>query len=132
MRLPSGGGRCRTRPDTRGGYMSRLVSLRALGLALALVLTATFTVRADDKKAEKKEEPKEEKVALDKVPKAVLDAFKAKFPEGKLTAATTETSDGKKIFELAFTNKDHKYEMEIEPNGTVIAIDKQLDAKELP
>jgi uncharacterized membrane protein YkoI len=105
-------------------------------MALALVLTAAFAVRADEKKVEKKEDkkeaPKEEKIPLDKVPKAVLDAFKAKFPEGKLTGASIETEDGKKIYELTFTNKDHKYEMELEPNGTIIAIDKIIDAKELP
>src|SRR5712692_8932999 len=108
--------------------MSRLVSLRRLALALSMALTATLTVRAD----EKKEAPKEEKVPLDKVPKAVLDAFKAKFPEAKVTQASKEIEEGKTIFELAFTYKDHKYEMEVEPNGTIIAIDKQLDEKELP
>jgi uncharacterized membrane protein YkoI len=109
--------------------MSSLVSLRRLALAVALALTATLPVRADDKN---KEEAKEEKVPLDKVPKEVLDAFKAKFPGAKLTDASTEVEEGKKIYELAFTYKDHKYEMEVEPNGTIIAIDKQLDEKELP
>jgi hypothetical protein len=113
--------------------MSRLVSLRWFVLALSLTLSAGMAVRAEDKKKEeKKEEPKEEKVDLEKVPKAVLEAFKAKFPEAKLTGASKEIEDGKTIYELAFTFKDHKYEMEFEPNGTIIAIDKQLDEKELP
>jgi hypothetical protein len=112
--------------------MSRLVSLRWLGMALSLALMAGVVARAEDKKADKKDEPKEEKIALDKVPKVVLDAFKAKFPEGKLTGASIETEEGKKIYELLFTFKDHKYEMELEPNGTIIAIDKILDEKELP
>jgi uncharacterized membrane protein YkoI len=111
--------------------MSRLVSLRWFTMCLALVLSAAVAVRAE-KDEKKKEEPKEEKVDLEKVPKAVLDAFKAKFPEAKLTGASKEIEDGKTIYELAFTFKDHKYEMEFEPNGTIIAIDKQLDEKELP
>ena len=86
-----------------------------------MLLTANVTLRGD-----------EEKVALDKVPKPVLDAFKKKFPETKLTGATTEKEDGKTIFELQFTYKDHKYEAELMPDGTWIAIDKKIDAKELP
>jgi uncharacterized membrane protein YkoI len=74
----------------------------------------------------------EEKIDLKKVPKEVLEAVKAKFPGAKLTGAAKENEGGKTIYEVAFTYKDHKYEVECEPNGTVIAIDKQLDAKELP
>src|SRR5262249_38862157 len=75
----------------------------------------------------------EEKVELDKVPKAVLDAVKAKFKDAKLTGATKEKGDdGKDIYEIAFTYKDHKYEAELKPDGTFIAIDRQLDFKELP
>jgi uncharacterized membrane protein YkoI len=82
-------------------------------------------------KEEKQED--EKKVPADKLPKAVLDAFKAKFPGAKLTGATTEKDDaGKTIFELAFTYKDYKYEAELQPDGTFIAIDKQIDFKELP
>src|SRR5215475_10879667 len=93
-----------------------LLACAVIGFALAAI------VRAD-----------EEKVDLDKVPKAVLDAVKKKFPDAKLTGASKEKGDdGKEIFEVAFTFKDHKYEMELMPDGTIIAIDKQLDFKELP
>jgi uncharacterized membrane protein YkoI len=74
----------------------------------------------------------EEKIPLDKVPKAVLDAVKAKFPDVKLSEASKEKEDGKTIYELAFTYKDYKYEVEFEEDGTIIAIDKQIEAKELP
>ena len=37
----------------------------------------------------------EEKVPLDKLPKAVLDAVKAKFPKAQLLGAEKETVDGK-------------------------------------
>lgn len=75
----------------------------------------------------------EEKVPLDKVPKPVMDAVKAKFPGAKITGASTEKGeDGKPIFELAFTFKDYKYEVELQPDGTFIAIDKQIEFKELP
>jgi uncharacterized membrane protein YkoI len=74
----------------------------------------------------------EEKIPLDKVPKAVIDAVKAKFPDVKLSEASKEKEDGKTIYELAFTYKDYKYEVEFEEDGTIIAIDKQIEAKELP
>jgi uncharacterized membrane protein YkoI len=74
----------------------------------------------------------EEKIPLDKVPKPVMDAVKAKFPDAKLTGAAKETEGGKTIFEVAFTFKGHKYEVECSADGAFVAIDKQLDAKELP
>jgi uncharacterized membrane protein YkoI len=74
----------------------------------------------------------EEKIPLDKVPKAVVDAVKKKFPDVKLDKASTEKEDGKTIYELAFTYKDSKYEVECEEDGTIVAIDKVITAKELP
>src|SRR6516225_7009405 len=81
----------------------------------------------------------EEKLELDKVPKAVMDAVKAKFPGAKITGASKEKDDkGKELFELAFTfkpsnaKKDYKYEVELYPDGSFIAIDKQIEFAELP
>lgn len=97
-------------------FGSGLVAVAALGL-----LAVMATVRAD-----------EEKLDLDKVPKVVMDAVKAKFPDAKLTGAAKEKDGDKIIYEVAFTFKDHKYEVELTPEGKFIAIDKQLDVKELP
>jgi hypothetical protein len=105
--------------------------LSALVLLALLVLAGTNS--AGEKKDPAKKDPGEEKVALDKLPKAVLDAFKAKFPGAKITGAAKEKDDqGKDMFELAFTYKDYKYEAELQPDGTFIAIDKQIAFKELP
>jgi hypothetical protein len=94
-----------------------------IGLGIVAVLALVVAAARSD----------EEKVPMDKVPKAVLDAFKAKFPGAKLTGATTEKDDaGKQIYELAFTFKDYKYEAELYPDGAWIAIDKQIEFKELP
>jgi uncharacterized membrane protein YkoI len=96
-------------------FVAGLAAVAALGW-LAVAVT-----RAD-----------EEKIDLDKVPKPVLDAVKAKFPDAKLTGASKETEDGKVIYEVAFTYKDHKYEVECLADGTFVAIDRQIDEKELP
>jgi hypothetical protein len=98
--------------------------MKAIGMrlaALAALIVVAAGARGD-----------EEKLPLDKVPEKVLDAFKKKFPDAKLTGASKETEDGKPIIELEFTFKDHKYEAELTPDGEFIAIDKQIEAKEMP
>jgi uncharacterized membrane protein YkoI len=92
-----------------------------LCVAMFGAIVAATSVRAD-----------EEKVPLDKVPKAVMDAVKKKFPDVKVTETSKEKEDGKTIYELAFTYKDYKYEVEFEEDGTIVAIDRQIEAKELP
>jgi uncharacterized membrane protein YkoI len=99
-------------------HMHRFGLLAGAALGLTLIIAA---VRAD-----------EEKIGLDKVPRPVLDAVKAKFPEAKLSGAAKETEGGKTIFEVAFTFKGHKYEVECNPDGTFVAIDKQIEATDLP
>jgi uncharacterized membrane protein YkoI len=74
----------------------------------------------------------EKDLPLEKVPPAVLDAVKAKFPELKLTKASTESEDGKEIVEVAFTVKDDKYEVECTKDGKLLAIDRVIQPKDLP
>lgn len=73
----------------------------------------------------------EEKVPLDKLPKAVLDAVKARFPEAKLVAAEKETEDGKTLYEVAITDKEQKIDVTV-VDGKIVEIEKQITAKDLP
>ena len=73
-----------------------------------------------------------EKIKLDRVPMAVRDTVKNKFPDAKLTEAARETEDGDTFYELSFTYKDHRYDVECTPQGAFRKIEKQLAAKELP
>jgi hypothetical protein len=78
---------------------------RLTGWLLALPLAATILLavgRADEKK-----------VALDKVPKAVLDAVKARFPDAKLVGAAEEMEEGKAVYEIAITNKKQKMDSDL-------------------
>ena len=50
----------------------------------------------------------------------------------KLTAASKEREEGKEIIEVAFTYKDHKYEVESTPQGELQAIDKIIAADDMP
>ena len=75
----------------------------------------------------------EEKIELDKVPKAVMDAVTKKFSGAKITGASKEKDEaGKDVYELAFEYKNYKYEVELYPDGAFIAIDRQIEFKELP
>jgi uncharacterized membrane protein YkoI len=73
-----------------------------------------------------------EKIKLDRVPKAVRDAVMTMFPKAKLTEATRETEGGDTFYELSFTYKDHRYDVECTPQGAFRKIERQLAAKELP
>jgi len=90
-------------------------------LAVTCLILITVSVGADERKIE-----------VDKVPKAVLDAVKAKFPKAKLTTASQETESGKTIYEVAFVYREHKFEVECTADGNFVAIDRQLKLEELP
>jgi uncharacterized membrane protein YkoI len=74
----------------------------------------------------------EEKIPLDKVPKAVLAAVKARFPDAKMVSAEKETEKGKTVYEIAINNKDQKVEVTLTPKGKITEIEKQISAKALP
>jgi hypothetical protein len=86
--------------------------------AAIVVLTA---VRAD-----------EEKVALDKLPKAVTNAVKAKYPKAKLVSAEKETEGGKTVYEVSIKEKGQNIEVTLTPEGTITEIEKQIAEKDLP
>jgi hypothetical protein len=94
----------------------RMVAFVAMTLSLVLAVA-----RAD-----------EEKVDLDKVPKAVLEAVKARFPEAKLVGAEKETEDGKTIFEINIKDKNQNVDVSLTAEGKILEIEKQIAAKDWP
>jgi hypothetical protein len=74
----------------------------------------------------------EEKVPLKDVPKAVLDAVKAKFPMAELTEAVKETEEGKTIFEIALKDKGRKLDVSATAEGKITEIEQEIAAKDLP
>jgi hypothetical protein len=91
--------------------------------ALSLVLVAAFGVsaRADD-----------EKIALDKLPGAVLKSINAKFPGAKLEEAAKEVEDGKTTYEVEFTFKEGEYTASVNADGTIEEIEREVAIKDLP
>lgn len=63
----------------------------------------------------------EEKIALDKVPAAVLKAFAAKYPKAKLEAAEKQTpTTGAPRYELAFTGDRGRHEATFGEDGAFV------------
>ena len=74
----------------------------------------------------------EEKIAIEKLPKAVADAVKAKYPGAELNGAEKDVTDGKTIYEVNLKYKGSKYDVSLSPDGKIVEIEKTIDAKELP
>jgi uncharacterized membrane protein YkoI len=74
----------------------------------------------------------EEKVPLDKLPRAVAEAVKKRFPEAEMTSAEKETKDGKTVYEVAIKNKGQNIEVTTTPDGTITEIERQIEPKDLP
>jgi len=74
----------------------------------------------------------EEKVPLDKVPKAVLDGVKARFPDATLVSAEKEKEGDKTTYEIAIKNKDQKIEVTLTPDGKIVEMENEIAAKDMP
>jgi uncharacterized membrane protein YkoI len=100
--------------------MRRIMGWCAVVAVAGLVALGAAAV-ADDKA---------EKLSPDKLPKAVADAIKARFPDGKITSAEKETEDGKVVYDIELTSGGLKYEADIHEDGTIVEIEKEI--KEVP
>jgi hypothetical protein len=96
--------------------------VRGWGLAAlaALVLLAP-AVRAD-----------EEKVPLDKLPKAVVDTVKKRFPDARLVSASKEDENGKTVYEVSIEDKGQKSDVTVTTEGALVSIETEIAAKDLP
>jgi hypothetical protein len=88
--------------------------------ALALFLVAA-QVRA-----------REEAVPQDKIPKVVMDALLAKFPEAKIAKCTKAKEGEDVVYDIEFTQKGRKCEADITEKGAYINYEKAIAAKDLP
>lgn len=74
----------------------------------------------------------QEKVTFDQLPKKVQEIVKARFPGAEFTSILKETADGKVIYDLEMKFKGKKTEMDVREDGTIIDIQKEIEAKDLP
>lgn len=98
--------------------------MRTMLRTVATVVTVALVVaggRAD-----------EEKVPLDKLPKAVVDAVKAKFPKAEIKQAEKETEDGKTKYEVTLADGGTKIDVDVTEGGTITGYEKEIALKDLP
>ncbi len=74
----------------------------------------------------------EEKVALEKLPRAVTDAVKKRFPRAALVKASRETEDGKTAFEVTVKEGDGKIDVTLDSDGIITLLEKEIAAADLP
>jgi len=75
----------------------------------------------------------EKEIPLSKVPKAVTDAFKAKYPRATIKKAIEESEDGKVTYEIESTiSGGMSLDAELKADGTFIAVEKQIKTSDLP
>jgi hypothetical protein len=74
----------------------------------------------------------EEKVELDKLPKAVSEAVKKKFPKAKIVSASKEKEDKKTVYEVQIKDGDSKADVTVTPEGEIVTVEKEIALKDLP
>ena len=74
----------------------------------------------------------EDIIPLKDVPRAVLDAVKAKFPGVELTGASKETEDGRTTFEIVLKEKGRNVDVALTAAGKILEIETEVSPKDLP
>ena len=67
-----------------------------------------------------------------KLPAAVESAFKTAYPQAAIKHASHETEDGVEQYEIESTNQGRELDVNYKPDGTVIVIEEEVTASELP
>jgi Putative beta-lactamase-inhibitor-like, PepSY-like len=83
------------------------------------MLMLTTGVRADE-------------VALDKLPKAITEALKAKFPKAEVKEAEKATEGKKTTYEVRLKEGELTIDVNLKEDGTIKDYEKQLAVKDLP
>jgi hypothetical protein len=95
--------------------------MRRILCGAAVLLVLATAARAD-----------EEKVPLDKLPKAVVEAVKAKFPKAELIGAEKETEKGKTSYEVNIKDGKQAIDVTVTPEGKIVLVEKEIAVDDLP
>jgi len=74
----------------------------------------------------------QEKLDPSKLPPKVSDSLKARFPGAMITQVTKETENGEVIYDIEMTKDGKKHEMDCKEDGTIVDIQNEIAAKDLP
>jgi len=73
-----------------------------------------------------------EKLDPSKLPPKVAEAVKARFPGATITQVTKETENGVVVYDIEMTRAGKKHEMDCKEDGTLIDLQNEVPASELP
>src|SRR5262249_43928362 len=68
----------------------------------------------------------------EKIPEAVMDSLKAKFPKPEITKCTKEKEGGAVVYDIEFKQDGRKCEADIKEDGTMLNFEKEIALKDLP
>ncbi len=71
-------------------------------------------------------------VAVDKLPKSVVDSLKKRFPKGELTSASKSGDKEKTTFEVTVKEGSLKADVNLNANGVITGIEKQIAEADMP
>jgi uncharacterized membrane protein YkoI len=75
----------------------------------------------------------EEKIKPGDLAKSVASSLNARFPGLTITSVTRETeADGKVLFDIELKQKDRRFETDIQKDGTILEVEKEVFAKHWP
>jgi hypothetical protein len=74
----------------------------------------------------------EEKIAFNRLPKAVIKTIKAKFPKAEIKEAVEEEEDDETTYEVSLEFKGQAIDVTLKPNGTIVEVEKEIEFDELP
>ena len=74
----------------------------------------------------------DEPVPQDKIPKMVMDALLARFPQAKIDTCTRTTEGGDVVYDIEFKQDGRKCEADITEKGRYINFEKAIQASNLP
>jgi hypothetical protein len=73
-----------------------------------------------------------EGIPLNRVPKPVLDAVRARFKDARITGAEREREQGQLVYEIAIKLGDQTVDVTVTPEGTLLLIEKEIAVQALP
>jgi hypothetical protein len=95
-------------------------------IMIGAVATIGFSVLIVAAKAD------EQNVSIDKLPSAVLQAIKRKFPNAEIKKATKDVEGGTTTYEVKLQIKDRPIDVALKADGTVLEVEKEVPIDELP
>ena len=74
----------------------------------------------------------EESIPVDKLPKAVLETVKKRFPKAEIVEAEKSTEDNEEEYVVSIKDGKTEIDVTLTPDGKITLIEKEIPVKDLP